>query len=87
MDRVLSALLALAFFAGAAPIVDAQTARQVSQKIEASILITGHVDIDRDGTVSGHAFDQSEKLPAHTCASSSVLIGRRRCRPVFVLIP
>ena len=66
MDRGLLALLALAFVAGAAPIVDAQTARQVCQKVEASMLIAGHVDIDRGSTVRGHAFDQSEKLPAHT---------------------
>lgn len=65
MHRTLSALLGIAFLAGAAPVADAQTARQARQEVEASMLVTGHVDIDRSGRVASHVLDQREKLPAY----------------------
>ena len=84
MNRTLSALLAVAFLAAAAPNADAQTARQARQEIEASMLVTGRVDIERDGTVSGHAFDQPEKLPTHAISLIERAIPALRFEPVLV---
>ena len=84
MNRTLSALLALAFLAGAAPVVDAQSARQARQEVEASMLVTGHVDIDREGKVRGHAFDKPEKLPAHAVNLIERAIPALRFEPVLV---
>jgi len=84
MNRTLSALLALAFLAGATPVADAQSARQARQEVEASMLVTGHVDIDREGKVSGHVFDQPEKLPAHAVDLIERAIPALRFEPVLV---
>jgi len=84
MNRTLSALLALAFLAGATPTADAQSARQARQAVEASMLVTGHVDIDRAGKVSGHAFDHPEKLPEHVVALIERAIPALRFEPVLV---
>jgi len=84
MNRALSMLLAIAFLAGVAPVVDAQSARQARQEVEASMLVTGHVDIDLDGTVSGHVFDQPEKLPAHAINLIERAMPALRFEPVLV---
>jgi len=84
MYRTLSALLAVAFLATAAPTADAQSARQARQEVEASMLVTGHVDIDREGKVVGHAFDQPEKLPAHAVDLIERAIPALRFEPVLV---
>ncbi|WP_394003449.1 protein tonB [Luteimonas sp. WGS1318] len=84
MNQTLSALLAVAFLAGAVPVADAQTARQAQREVEASMLVTGHVDIDRDGKVSGHALDQPEKLPAHAVSLIEQAIPELRFGPVLV---
>lgn len=65
MHRTLSTLLGIAFLAGAVPAVDAQTARQARQEVEASMLVTGHVDIDRNGQVTALELDQRDKLPPY----------------------
>ncbi|PJJ96735.1 protein tonB [Lysobacteraceae bacterium NML91-0213] len=40
-----------------------QTARQARQEVEASMVVTGIVDIDPQGEVTAHVVDQPEKLP------------------------
>lgn len=43
--------------------VQAQTARQARGEVEASMLVTGHVDIDREGRVTAHTLDRQDDLP------------------------
>lgn len=52
--------------------VQAQTARQARSEVEASMLVTGHVDIDREGRVTAHALDRQDKLPDYVVD----LVGR-----------
>ena len=59
---LLSALLALPLCA-ASQGADAQTTRQAREQVEASMLVTGHVDIDEEGRVTAHALDEPDKLP------------------------
>lgn len=84
MNRTLSALLAVAFLAAAAPNADAQTARQARHEVEASMLVTGHVDIDRDGTVTGHVLDQPEKLPSYVVDLVERSASGMRFDPILV---
>ncbi|MCD9126263.1 energy transducer TonB [Luteimonas fraxinea] len=53
-------------------IATAQSAREMRQQVEGSILVTGHVDIALDGSISDYALDQQGKLPEHVVG----LIGR-----------
>lgn len=41
----------------------ARAPEEVRRQVEASMLVTGSVDIERDGSVGGHAFDKAEALP------------------------
>ena len=84
MNRTLSALLAVAFLAGTASVADAQAARQARHEVEASMLVTGHVDIDRDGTVTGHVLDQPEKLPSYVVDLVERSASGMRFDPILV---
>lgn len=50
----------------------AQNARAMRKQAEATMLVTGHVDIDREGRVAAHALDKAERLPPYVAS----LIGR-----------
>lgn len=50
-------------------------------EVEASMLVTGHVDIDPQGRVSGHAVDDADALPPYV----SDLVGR--AVPAFLFEP
>lgn len=84
MNRLFAAVLGLVLLAGLAPVAGAQSARQMRQEVEASMLVTGHVDIDRDGRVTAHVLDRPEELPPFV----RDLIGRGvpelRFEPVLV---
>jgi hypothetical protein len=41
----------------------ARAPEEVRRQVEASMLVTGSVDIEQDGSVGGHAFDKAEALP------------------------
>lgn len=84
MHRTLSALLGIAFLAGAAPVADAQTVRQARQEVEASMLVTGHVDIDRDGRAASHVLDQPDKLPPYVVELIARAVPSLRFEPVLV---
>lgn len=84
MHRTLSALLGIAFLAGAAPVADAQTVRQARQEVEASMLVTGHVDIGRDGRAASHVFDQPDKLPPYVVELIARAVPSLRFEPVLV---
>ncbi|WP_157745256.1 protein tonB [Luteimonas chenhongjianii] len=84
MHRTLSALLGIAFLAAAAPVADAQNARQARQQVEASMLVTGHVDIDRDGRVSAHVLDRPDKLPPYVIDLVERALPALRFEPILV---
>ena len=78
MHRTLSALLGIAFLA------DAQTVRQARQEVEASMLVTGHVDIGRDGQAASHVLDQPDKLPPYVVELIARAVPSLRFEPVLV---
>lgn len=85
MNRLLSAALAAAFLTVAVPpVADAQSARQMRQEVEASMLVTGHVDIDRSGQVTAHVLDQQDKLPAYVVSLIERALPVMRFEPVLV---
>ena len=84
MHRTLSALLGIAFLTGIAPVADAQSARQARQEVEASMLVTGHVDIDRSGQVVAHVLDQPDKLPSYVVSLIERAVPSLRFEPILV---
>lgn len=85
MNRILSAALAVAFLGAAAPqLADAQSARQARQQVEASMLVTGHVDIDREGRVTAIYIDQRDKLPGYAVNMVESSAPLLRFEPVLV---
>ncbi|NYZ61148.1 protein tonB [Luteimonas deserti] len=82
MNRFLAAALVAVSLAGVAPDADAQTARQARQEVEASMLVTGHVDIDAGGGVIAHAVDEPGKLPPHVVALIDRFVPSMRFEPV-----
>lgn len=85
MNRLLAAALAAALLSVTVPpAAEAQSVRQARQQVEATMLVTGHVDIDRQGHVTAHALDQPDKLQPFV----TDLIGRAmqtlRFEPVLV---
>ena len=61
MSRYLVAVLALLLVLP----VHAQTARAFRDKVEASMVVTGHVDITADGRVDAYHLDAAEQLPGY----------------------
>lgn len=84
MYRLLSAALAVAFLAGGSPAADAQTARQARQEVEASMLVTGYVDIDLNGQVTDIEIDKSEALPPYVLTLMERAGPTLRFEPVLV---
>jgi len=75
---VLLALLALCL----SPVF-AQNARQMRSEVEASMLVTGTVDIERDGAVAGYALDQEDKLPAEAVNLVRRFVPQMQFEPVL----
>ena len=74
---VLLALLALCL-----PPAFAQNARQMRSEVEASMLVTGTVDIERDGAVASYAIDQEDKLPSQVTSLVHGFVPQMRFEPV-----
>lgn len=55
-------LLPCLLVAGAA---HSQTIRQAREQVEMSMVVRGHVDIDRGGHVTAYELEQPEKLPGY----------------------
>lgn len=82
LQRVLGVLLAAACLL---PMVSsAQTARQMRQQVEASMLVTGHVDIALDGSVTAQTLDQPDKLPDYVVQLIERVVPTLRFEPVLV---
>ena len=65
------------------PALQAQTAREVRKQAEASMLVTGTIDIQPDGSVSGHALDAADKLPAYVVDLVRRAVPALRFEPVL----
>jgi hypothetical protein len=79
--HVLSAM-ALALFALAASTV--QAASPQAEEIERSMLVTGSVDIEPDGSVGGHKLDDPDKLPPGVVRFVDQAVGNWRFEPILV---
>lgn len=54
------------------------------ERIEASLVVTGTVDIEPDGSVSGYALDQPEQIPEYVRAALAGRVPAWRFEPVLV---
>lgn len=82
MIRHLLFVVALALFASLAGAVEA--ASPLAKEIERSMLITGSVDIEPDGSVSSHRLDNREQLPSGVAAFVDKAIAGWRFEPILV---
>ena len=62
----------------------AQSERQVRKQVEATMLVTGQVTIEEDGSVSGWKVDQREKLPEVVAGLVDRAIPEWRFEPVVL---
>ena len=69
-----SALLALAAVAVSAP----------GHVTEASMLLTGTIDIEADGSVSGYSIDYDDKVPDYVLANIAGMVPEWRFEPMLV---
>ncbi|OUL16654.1 hypothetical protein B0X78_04020 [bacterium AM6] len=78
--------LALAVSAGAALIdtADAQTAREVRRQAEASMTLSGVIDIGREGQVEGFQLDHREKVDAGVAGFVDKAVQSWRFEPTLV---
>lgn len=73
-------IVAMSVVLGAA---DAQTARQARAEVEASMLVTGHVEIDPAGHVVSHTLDQPGKLPPYVVDLIDRAVPSLRFEPIL----
>lgn len=76
-------LMGLALFVATAAAA-AQAPDKTSGAIEASMLVTGTIDVETDGSVSGHVLDKADALPAVVTAMLGEQIPKWRFEPVIV---
>lgn len=76
-------MLALMLAAGTV-LAGTPDSRPVRERVEASMLVTGTVDIDPDGSVSSWKLDQSEKLPPAVTELLAATIPGWRFKPVLI---
>lgn len=63
--------------------VQAQSVREMTKQVEASMLVTGTVDIDHGGMVTSHALDQREKLPEYVVNLVERAVPAMRFEPIL----
>ncbi|WP_101927376.1 MULTISPECIES: energy transducer TonB [Luteimonas] len=80
--RFFCALLAIALLLPLAG--HAQTAREMRKQVEGSMLVTGSVDIARDGSVTAHVLNQADKLPPYVVSLIARAVPALRFEPVLV---
>ncbi len=80
--RIFGALLAIALFLPVAG--HAQNAREMRKQVEASMLVTGSVDIAQDGSVTAHTLDEPQKLPPYVVDLIERAVPALRFEPVLV---
>ncbi len=62
----------------------AQSVQGMRKEVQASMLVTGTIDIGRDGHVAGHPLDQPAKLPEHVTRLLARALPSLRFAPVLV---
>ncbi|MCK9489314.1 MAG: energy transducer TonB [Xanthomonadales bacterium] len=62
----------------------AQSLQQVKKQAEASLVVTGHVDIEADGSVTGHDIDNASRLPDYVVALVDRAARGWRFEPLLV---
>lgn len=62
----------------------AEAASPLAKEIERSMLITGSVDIEPDGSVSSHSLDNRDQMPSGVAAFVDRAIGAWRFHPILV---
>lgn len=62
----------------------AATPKQVRQQTEASMLLTGSIEIEADGTVRGYGIDHKDKVPDYVLANIDKWVPTWRFSPVLV---
>ena len=62
----------------------AQSAKEMRKQVEASMLVTGTVEIGRDGSVVAHAVDAREKLPGYVADFVDAAVPMLRFEPILV---
>lgn len=78
---VIAAVLPLLLAAGLA---SAQSAREAREQVEMSMLVRGHVDIDREGRITAHELEQPDKLPEFVIDMVSAAMPTMLFEPVMV---
>lgn len=81
MKRILLLCLFPALFAGVAV---AAKPSDASQQIEASMVVTGSINVEPDGSVSGYKLDRPEKLPQGVVDLVAKAVPAWRFEPVLV---
>ncbi|MCD9033373.1 energy transducer TonB [Luteimonas sp. Y-2-2-4F] len=79
--RWMLAVLLAALFAGGA---SAQSAREMRGEVEASMRVAGHLDIGREGEVTGYAIDRSDALPPYVTRFLDRAVPALRFEPILV---
>lgn len=61
-----------------------QSTRQAREEVEMSMLVRGHVDIDREGRITAHELEQPDKLPGYVIDMVAAAMPTMRFEPVVV---
>lgn len=84
MDRSIRRLVLAIVLLAAAGIALASGPRAAREKVEASMLVTGSIDIEADGRVSGYRLDRAGELPPEVVTLVEKAAGIWRFEPVLV---
>lgn len=80
ISKGLAALLLL----GVAAVVSAEAPKHVQDQAEASMLVTGKIAINADGSVRGYQIDDEDKVPGHVLLNIGRWVPEWRFEPVLV---
>lgn len=67
-----------------AGVAEGQNRREVLEQAEASLVVTGHVDIEPDGTVSAYVIEDREQLPDFVVSMVDQAAERWRFEPIVI---
>ncbi|TKS55004.1 hypothetical protein E4582_09680 [Luteimonas yindakuii] len=84
MFRIVAAALLAASLLALPTRAESQTARQARQEVEASMVVTGVIDIDAKGEVTAHVVDQPDKLPDYVLELVDRAVPAFRFEPLLV---
>ena len=81
---VATVAIAAALLASANVVAFGGGAAAVRKQVEASMLVTGRIDVDESGAVSGFALDRQEKLPAGVVSLVAKAVPTWKFEPVVI---